>query len=41
VLGLVTDQRLAAQASLAARRIVAEDPDRIAGEALEHTAHRA
>ena len=40
LLGLLTDQRLAAQASLAARRIAADDPDRIAGEALEHTAHR-
>jgi UDP:flavonoid glycosyltransferase YjiC (YdhE family) len=40
LLGLLTDERSAAQASLAARRIAADDPDRIAGEALERTAHR-
>jgi MGT family glycosyltransferase len=37
---LVTDGRFAAQASLAARRIAADEPDRTAAQALEHTAHR-
>jgi UDP:flavonoid glycosyltransferase YjiC (YdhE family) len=38
--GLLADRRFAAQASLAARRIAADEPDRTAAEALEHTAHR-
>jgi MGT family glycosyltransferase len=37
---LVSDQRFAAQASLAARRIAADEPDRTAAEALEHAARR-
>jgi MGT family glycosyltransferase len=36
---LLTDRRVAAQASLAARRIAANEPDRTAAEALEHAAH--
>jgi UDP:flavonoid glycosyltransferase YjiC (YdhE family) len=36
--GLLTDQRFAAQASLVAGRIAADQPDRTAAEALEHTA---
>jgi hypothetical protein len=35
----LTDRRVAAQASLAARRIAANEPDRTAAEALEHAAH--
>ena len=35
---LLTDRRFAAQASAAARRIAADEPDRTAAEALEHTA---
>jgi UDP:flavonoid glycosyltransferase YjiC (YdhE family) len=38
--GLLADRRFAAQASVAARRIVADEPDRTAAEALEHTGHR-
>ena len=37
---LLTEERFAAQASVAARRIAADDPDRIAGEALEEAARR-
>jgi UDP:flavonoid glycosyltransferase YjiC (YdhE family) len=37
--GLLTDRRFAAQASRVARRIVADQSDRTAAEALEHTAH--
>jgi UDP:flavonoid glycosyltransferase YjiC (YdhE family) len=37
---LLTDRRFAAEAALVARRIVADEPDRTAAEALEHTAHR-
>jgi UDP:flavonoid glycosyltransferase YjiC (YdhE family) len=37
--GLLTDRRFAAQAFLIARRIAADQPDRTAAEALEHTAH--
>ena len=40
VLELLAEERFAARASLAARRIAADDPDRIAGEALERTARR-
>jgi UDP:flavonoid glycosyltransferase YjiC (YdhE family) len=35
---LLADRRFAAQASVAARRIAADEPDRTAAEALEHTA---
>jgi hypothetical protein len=36
----MTDRRFAAPASIVARRIAADEPDRTAAEALEHTAHR-
>jgi UDP:flavonoid glycosyltransferase YjiC (YdhE family) len=37
---LLTDPRYATQAALAARRLAADQPDRTAAEALEHTADR-
>jgi hypothetical protein len=37
----MTDRRFAAQASVVARRIAADEPDRTAAEALERPAKRA
>jgi hypothetical protein len=40
VLELLTEERFAAQAFLAARRIAAGEPDQVAGKALERAARR-